>query len=98
MMHNLALSIKESSVLFPCSTLGCTLVLTKSQVLLKPKDHRHLGTDIGVSAVPQVTEVRAGAKSNNPERSQGQELGVRIWRVVWRAASRSSCGATGQRL
>lgn len=73
-------------MLFPRNTLGYTSVLTKSQVLSKPKDHRHLGTGIGASAIPQITEVRAGAKSNNPERSQSQELGMRIWRAAWRSS------------
>lgn len=73
-------------MLLPCNTLGYTLVLTKSQVLSNPKDHRHLGTGIGASAIPQITEGCAGARSNNPERSQSQELGTRIWRVAWRSS------------
>ena len=73
-------------MLFPCNTLGYILALTKSQVLLKPKDHRHSGTGIGANTIPQITEVRAGAKSNNPERSQSQQLGMRIWRVAWRSS------------
>lgn len=58
-------------------------MLTKSQVLVKPKDL--LGTGTGESAVPQMAEVCAGAKSNNPERSQSQELGMRIRGVAWRS-------------
>lgn len=63
---------------------------------MKPKDL--LGTGTGESAVPQMAEVHAGAKSNNPERSQSQELGMRIRGWRGEAGSRSSCGAAGQQL